>query len=589
MGYGMKVAIRIWLSTIVIVLLLSQIALTQSYKFEVPEVLLDAKINQDSTVELYYEIQFRNLPGSHAIDYVDIGLPDVDLDFEVIEAGCDGVPAASSGPSEYIHPGIAVGLQNPIPAGESGKFYYRMLIHNKMVYQDTTRDNYASFQITPTWFGSDYVVGVSTVTIRAILPEGVLPSEVLSQKVPFNRTETVDGRTAAIFKQNYFFASAYKVGVSFPSRNMTGVIKQTTWDLIVQWYERNKYYFNFLFIPLTLFFTGWAMFRAGGKGCFGILLFFVLGYFNFGEYVGRGRLFLISLMAAGFVEFLRRLRRPSYLPALVSVEGGGIRRGLTAPEAAVLLEIPASKVVTLILFGLMKKGFIREKEKDPLEFEKISPRPDDSALHDYDTQALEILARPSNYSQLKPYPVNERDFGPVIDTIVESLKTKLKGHNLDETRSYYKQIVSRAWVEAKEIGDVQAWNKKMDEKIDWMMLDSDFEDRFRPYNNRYTPRSSFPSSGSGSFGTRTTSGPSVGGPGITDIAGSMAAWMQNTAGSVVSSVVPKDAAAPLFDGAKLMNSTGGSGGSGRSSGGGSSCACACAGCACACACAGGGR
>ena len=72
-----------------------------------------------------------------------------------------------------------------------------------MVYQDTTRDNYASFQITPTWFGSDYVVGVSTVTIRVILPEGVLPSEVLSQKVPFNRTETVDGRTAAIFKQNY--------------------------------------------------------------------------------------------------------------------------------------------------------------------------------------------------------------------------------------------------------------------------------------------------------------------------------------------------------------------------------------------------
>ena len=120
----------------------------------------------------------------------------------------------------------------------------------------------------------------------------------------------------------------------------------------------------------------------------------------------------------------------------------------------------------------MKKGFIREKEKDPLEFEKISPRPDDSVLHDYETQALEILARPSNHSQLKPYPVNERDFGPVIDRIVESLKTKLKGHNLDETRSYYKQIVSRAWVEAKEVGDVQAWNKKMDEKIDWMMLDS---------------------------------------------------------------------------------------------------------------------
>ena len=43
----------------------------------------------------------------------------------------------------------------------------------------------------------------------------------------------------------------------------------------------------------------------------------------------------------------------------------------------------------------------------------------------------------------------------------------------------------------------------------------------------------------------------MGGPRITDIAGSMAAWMQNTAGSVVSSVATKRVA-PLFDGAKLM-------------------------------------
>lgn len=177
----------------------------------------------------------------------------------------------------------------------------------------------------------------------------------------------------------------------------------------------------------------------------------------------------------------------------------------------------------------------------------------------------------------------------MIKSIVDTLKPKLKGHDLDETRSYYKHIVSRAWLEAKEVGDIQAWNKKMDEKIDWMMLDNDFEDRFRPYNNRYTPRYSFPSgSGStvGTGGTKTTSSPASG-PRITDIAGSMAAWMQSTAGSVVSSVAPKDT--PLFDGAKLMQSSGGSGGGRSSGGGGSSCACACAGCACACACAGGGR
>jgi hypothetical protein len=583
----MKILIKY--SIIFVILLSSQLSFAQNYKFEVPEVSLDATINPDSSVELYYEILFRNLPGSHVIDYVDIGLPKIDLNYDVIEAGCDEEPAVSTGPSDYVKPGIAVGLMTPIPAGESGKFYFRIRIQDKMVFTDTTRDGYASFQITPTWFGSEYVSGLSSVTIRTILPEGVMPAEVLSQDVPYNRTETVNGSTAAVWEKNYFFVEPFRIGVSFPSRNMTGVIKQTNWDLVVQWYKRNEKYFNILFVPLTIFLAGWAIIRAGGAGCFAIVIGFIIFYFKIGHFFGRGFLLLVALGAAIFVEILRRMRRPSYLPALVSVEGGGIKRGLTAPEAAVLLELPANKIVTMILFGLIKKGFIREKEKDPLEFEAITPPPDSAVLHDYDKEALEVLARPSTYPSLKPYPVNERDFASVINGIVKSLTNKLKGHNVDETRSYYKQIVSRAWVEAKEIGDVQAWNKKMDEKIDWMMLDSDFEDRFRPYNTRYTPRYSFPASSSGSSGGKSTSvqGPSMG-PGITNIAGSMASWMQNTSNSVVSSIAPKSM--PLFDGEKIMKAADRAGGrsSGRSGGGGS-CACACAGCACACACAGGGR
>jgi hypothetical protein len=548
--------------------------------------LLEAKIYPDSSVDVYYEMDFRNQPGAHPIDFVDVGLPAAELDFRVIETGRDGEPAASHGPSEYVHPGVAVGLRNPIPPGESGKFYFLMNIANKMIYEDTTRDGYASFQITPTWFGSEYVMGLSEVTVRVVLPPGIKPEEVLYQDVPFTSKEVVDNKVVVEFKRTYIFAQPFRVGVSFPSKNMTGVTQLSVWDMIVQWYEANSRIFHFIFIPLTVFFAGWALIRAGGKGCFPVLILFLFFYFSIGQFF-RGCLFLVTLGAAVFVEILRRRKRQAYLPALVSVEGGGVRRGLTAPEAAVMLELPPNRIITMVLFGLLKKGMIRQKETDPLEFEEISPAPENTVLHDYETQAMQILARPSKYPPLKPYPIKERDFGPVIDSIVRSLKPKLKGHDLDETRGYYKHIVSRAWLEAKEVGDVQAWNKKMDEKIDWMMLDNDFEDRFRPYNNRYTPRYSFPSStASSTGGGGTKSAPPSSGPRITDIAGSMAAWMQNTAGSVVSSVAPKDA--PLFDGAKLMKSSGSGGGSGRS-GGGSSCACACAGCACACACAGGGR
>lgn len=358
---------------IFVVLLISQDAISQQYRFEVPEVLLETVVNSDSSVDLSYQITFHNLPGAHPIDFVDIGLPNTDLDFTITETGLDDVPAASHGPSEYVHPGIAVALSNPIPPDGSGKFYYSMNIRNKMVYEDTTRDGYASFQITPTWFGSEYVIGVSTVTVRVTLPPGIKPEEVLSQDVPFMHKEIVDGKVVVEFKRNYPFSMPFRVGVSFPSRNMTGVIQQSTWDLIVQWYEANRKYFNFFFVPLTIFFAGWALIRAGGKGCIGIFLFFLIAYSGLGQFFGRGFLFLFTLAAAAFVEILRRSRRPSYLPALVSVEGGGVRRGLTAPEAAVMLELPSNRILTMVLFGLLKKGFIKQKEVDPLEFEEISP------------------------------------------------------------------------------------------------------------------------------------------------------------------------------------------------------------------------
>jgi hypothetical protein len=357
---------------------------------------------------------------------------------------------------------------------------------------------------------------------------------------------------------------------------MTGVIEFSTWDMIVLWYQSHSRIFNPILGGLALLLLGWTAIRAGGVGCLKPMLFLVIVYLGLFQFFGPGCVFFATLIGAGVVELIRRKRRPSYLKAIVSVEGGGVKRGLTAPEAGLLLELPPNKVMTLILFGLLKKGFIKQKTADPLEFEEIKDQQDQSVLNVYEIDTLKILKK----------PVNECSFDSVIKRLANGLTTKLKGHDLDETRSYYKHIVKRAWLEAKEVGDVQDWNKKMDEKIDWMMLDNDFEDRFRPYNTRYTPRYSFPSPTSSSMGSSGSKPSSSSGPGpsITDIAGSMSGWMQNTAGSVASSVMPKST--PLFDGAKLFKS---SGGGGRSGGGGGGCACACAGCACACACAGGGR
>ena len=72
--------------------------------------------------------------------------------------------------------------------------------------------------------------------------------------------------------------------------------------------------------------------------CFNVLIFGFFGLIIFGSIRGQKK------------------RKLKYLPPKIAIEGHGIKRGLTAVEAAVLLEQPVDKVITMILFSTIKKG-----------------------------------------------------------------------------------------------------------------------------------------------------------------------------------------------------------------------------------------
>jgi len=82
-------------------------------------------------------------------------------------------------------------------------------------------------------------------------------------------------------------------------------------------------------------------------------------------------------------------RKLKYLPPKISIEGHGIKRGLTAVEAAILMEQPLDKVMTMILFGVIKKEAAEVVTRDPLEL-KIAPEPPPGG----NTSALAV-AKPS--------------------------------------------------------------------------------------------------------------------------------------------------------------------------------------------------
>ncbi len=136
-------------------------------------------------------------------------------------------------------------------------------------------------------------------------------------------------------------------------------------------------------------------------------------------------------------------------------------------EAAILLEQPADKVVTMILFSVIKKGAATVVTQDPLKLEISDPLPE--KLHKYELDFLDAFAEDTKNKR--------RALQDMMVRLIKSVTTKMKGFSRKETVAYYKDIMERAWqhVEAAETPDVKM--EKFDDYMGWTMLDKDFDDR----------------------------------------------------------------------------------------------------------------
>lgn len=88
-------------------------ARAQSYSFQVPELTVDVYWNADGTISLDYNFVFKNNATGHAIDYVDLGLPNNNYSDNNITASVNGNPVndiSSSGFQGEGGSGVAVGL-----------------------------------------------------------------------------------------------------------------------------------------------------------------------------------------------------------------------------------------------------------------------------------------------------------------------------------------------------------------------------------------------------------------------------------------------------------------------------------------------
>jgi hypothetical protein len=527
----------------------------QNYSFTLEREVVDVFVNSDGTLTVQYAFTFANAPGASPIDFVDVGLPNGSYDYNSISADVDGAPVSISrdyqGSGSY---GVAVELgARAIRPGQRGTVNVRIGSIERMLFPDDNDQNYASMNFSPTWFGSQFVRGNSNITVRFHLPPGVLPEEpryhLAKGGWPCAKEPTAaldpDGRIVYTWQcddaKGY---TQYTFGASFPAKYVPEgvIVRPSIWDAI-QIDEDTLFGF---------FFTC----------CFGAFFFGgpILGAVN------------------------EHKRKKQYLPPKIAIEGHGIKRGLTAVEAAILMGQPLEKVMTMILFGVIKKNAAEVVRRDPLQLKLADPLPE--GLRGYELEFLNAFKEEKEAARRKSLQT-------MTVNLVKAVGDKMKGFSRKETLEYYKSINDKAWAQIAAANTPEVQRQLFEEALEWTMLDKNYDDRARrtfrgpvyvpSWWGRYDPV--YRTAGAGTGAAPASLGGGGGRASLpgADFAASVVTGTQTFAQKVLGGSFTEGVTKVTNPPPVVSSSSRG----GRSGGGGCACACACAGCACACA--GGGR
>ncbi len=532
-------------------------AAAQSYSFNLSQEITQVYWNSDGTLALDYTFTFVNDPDGHVIDFVDVGMPNGNYNLGNITADVGGNAVNISSDFQGDGPyGFSVDMGSyAIQPGQTGSVHVTVAQITGVLYKDTSKpDTDASGDFAPAYWTTAH--GNTDMTVVFHLPPGVLP-----QEPRYHNTQggwpCGDTPAAALDAQNritytWQCASAngstqYTFGASFPKQYVPAgaIVVPAAFDL------------------------GKALSGLGSA----LQPFCCIGFF-----------LLLFIGGPIWSAANTRKRKLAYLPPKIQIEGHGIKRGLTAVEAGILMEEPLDKVMTMILFGVVKKNAATVVTRDPLKLQLASPLPAD--LHDYEKDFLQAFTS-------EDLAARRKGLQEMTVKLVNSVSDKMKGFSRKETIAFYQSIMERAWQEIETAGTPEVKSQMYDQSLEWTMLDKNYDERtrrvftgpifipiwwgnydpvYRPVSTGSVPSVSVPTSG----GRSSLPGAAF----AASVVGGVQGFSSKVLGDVksfTSGVTNRTNPVPV------VRSSGG----GFHGGGGCACACACAGCACACA--GGGR
>ncbi|MBU4386092.1 MAG: hypothetical protein KKH73_03765, partial [Actinobacteria bacterium] len=529
---------------------------SEKYLFEVPEEDVRVRINNDSSLDFWYKILFKNDPSADPIDIVDIGMPTPYYLPDECAASINGVTLTDIRASTVVSPGVEVHLGDmAIPPGQEGTFEF----HGKnpeMVFGDTERQGYASVQFKNTWWDSEYAKGRTYLSFSIQFPPGVQNNETVyhGQAQP-NRSD-VEG--SIIFTWNVPDAKpteGYLFGVSFPAAYVEGVYP-----------EKPPPDYSPVYSGTT---------SSGSGGSRNIWMYGIFIVFG-----------IVAALARSF-ESMRRVKgeggKAQYIAPAVGVEGAGPMKDLFPAEAAVLMNQELDRVAAIAYLEMIQKGLVSIAGTKPLSLARAQAAPE-SLPGDYGGFLVAI----SPDGSLEPQALQL-----ALTTLIRSVEDKARGFSHAETVKYYEDAADRAWIEVKSEADHNARMERFNQYLPFLLLDPGFNSKVREaFSAGGFPMQQWAiglTRAAGTAGTGVTTSAdggltvqgvnfaeSVAG-GFRSIQDSVFTHVEDFKEDIVKEVNPREYRRIY----RTRRYYGGYGG------GGGGCACACAGCACACA--GGGR
>jgi hypothetical protein len=528
-------------SAFLLLLVIPVSASGQNYNFSVPEFNCTVEVNRDRSLTIGYEILFECTSGYSSIDVVDIGFPTDEFLMGSIQAGIGNSSLNEIYYSTYIDKGVEVHLDpNSIDPGDRGHFWLTGVNAN-MVFLDTEADDYASMEFTPTWFDGSILTGESEFSLTVIFPEGALPDLVRHHGRAFTSSRTdKDGRVVYVWEETRRVDSPYAVGISFPEDLVDGPLTERPEVPVIS---------SETLIVLIIFGV--------------VFLFFAL--------------FIFAVFKA---VIKAKRRREQYLPPKLGLTGTGIKRGLTAPMAALLLEEKLDRVLVLIIFGLIKKG------KLELSGNKLQKIGDTEGLYPYEKDLIQLIPDGT-----------EANYRKVFTDMIKLLEEQMESFSLKESREYYRSVISSAWKMVEAENSAEKAGEILGDRFQWLLADREFDSRVGKLNpdrsamlpafmygyfSKVTPMAG--STAGVDLSQASSAAGSTAGMSLSQACSQVAGALEKTAGNTVAGITRMSAAVTSATNPVPVSTYRSSGSSGGS---GCACACACAGCACACA--GGGR